>query len=392
MAEELRKNIIEEYDELFYEEYGSHPAIVAVLRKVETVVDRIEDKINVLREILNKKDLASKINFNKIPLEYNNYCIAAIDSTFPPEGLDLVGGKLSAIVAGYILHGCRDKRDKNRVEPRKLVGDLVFADTEEFKEIVYTKAKILEKKLAIELLDNKANGLIGLDQVLFDGEIVPYKLLYSSPKKKEKKKRLRKLEEVIEESISKAEKTNTTIIGVLKRSYSKILSAIIDEKMPINDKAFMSIALNNGEYTCIGKLRELLPRQVKYMNIPEEAKPRYRNIIIENLDQHPEYGEIEVCFYKPHTKTSFNQAVKIEVLDYGNIGIENIIAYLSSKTSENAVPYFIDIIDSLVRLEARTLEAARRKLEAMLAKRREKIGIILSGHTNPQKRYLSEIK
>ncbi len=388
--EERSEFSFKEYDELFYDEYGSQPAILVVLQKVNVIVDKMEEKITKLRDIIDRKKLFLKLRFNRIPIEYDNYCIAAIDSTFPPEGLDLIGGKLSAIVAGYILYGCRGKRDKERIEARKLVGDLIFLDTEEFKEIVYTKAKILEKKLAQELLTSKEKGLLGLDQIIFDGEIVPYKLIFSSIRRKERKKRLSLLEESVKKSIREAEKTGTTIIGVLKRSYSRLISAIVEEKIPINDKALMSIALKNGEYTCIGKLREVLPKQVNYMNIPEESKPKYHTIVEENLRENPEYGEIEVCFYKPYNPTSFNQAVKIEILDYGGIGTENIIAFLSSKTSENAVPYFIDIIDSLVRLEAKTLEVARRKLEALLARNREKIGIILSGHTNPQKRYLSD--
>ena len=382
---------LEEID--FLRIYGSQPALISVLGKLGRIIRRIEHKINALRKLVDETGLSSKLEFKKIPEEVSeDYCIGAIDSTYPPEGLELVGGRLSAIVAGYILYGCKNKKkDTVNIKNYNVIGDVLFYDVEELKDIVYTKAKILEKKVAQTLIDNKLQGLLDLDFLVFDGEIIPYKLLYKTPKSKQRNHRLQKLEEYTLKILKKAKEARISLIGVLKRAYSRALSVYVNTRIPVNDKAFMSIALRQGEYTCIGRLEQILPRMVKYMRVPrEELRRKYMEAIEENLQQHPEYGEVQVCFYKPHNPTSFNQAVKLEILDYAKVGVENIIAYLASKTSENAVPYFIDIIDTMVRLEAQALEYVRRRLEAELAKRYERLGIILTGHTNPQKRYLTE--
>lgn len=382
---------LEEVD--FLRLYGSQPALISVLGKLGRIIRRIEHKINALRRLIDEADLADKLDFKKIPGKpEREYCIGAIDSTYPPEGLELVGGRLSAIIAGYILYGCKGKEKSTLgVRSYDVVGDILFYDVEELKDIVYVKAKILEKKTAQTLIDYKLQGIVDLNLLVFDGEIIPYKLLYKTPRVKQRSHRLQKLEEYTLRTLRNARESNVSLAGVLKRAYSRALSIYANTRIPVNDKAFMSIALRRGEYTCIGRLDEILPRMVKYMRVPrEELRNKYMEAIEENLKQHPEYGEVQVCFYKPYNPTSFNQAVKLEILDYAGIGVEEIIAYLASKTSENAVPYFIDIIDTMVRLEAQALEYVRRKLEAELAKRYERVGVILTGHTNPQKRYLTE--
>ncbi len=382
---------LEEVD--FLELYGSQPALLSVLGKISRIIRRIEHKVAALRKIIDEARLQEKLSFNPIPrIQELDYCVGAIDSTYPPEGLELVGGRLSAIVAGYVLYGCR-KRDHLNVKSYDVIGDVLFYDVEEIKDIVYTKAKIMEKKVAQTLIDYKVKGLVDLDMIVFDGEIIPYKLLYKTPKAKERSPRLQRLEEYTIETLRKARRAGITLIGILKRAYSRTLSVYVRSRLPINDKALMSIALRQGEYTCIGRLRDILPVMVEYMRVPrEELRRKYRDAIKENLSRHPEYGEVEICFYKPYTPTSFNQAVKLEILDYGGLGIDKIISYLAGKTSENAVPYFIDVIDTMVRLEARSLEYVRRRLEAELAKRYERLGVILTGHTNPQKRYIVEPK
>ncbi|HDJ84010.1 MAG TPA: hypothetical protein ENG44_03310, partial [Desulfurococcaceae archaeon] len=218
---------LEEID--FLRIYGSQPALISVLGKLGRIIRRIEHKINALRKLVDETSLSSKLEFKKIPEEVcEDYCIGAIDSTYPPEGLELVGGRLSAIVAGYILYGCKNKKkDTVNIKNYNVIGDVLFYDVEELKDIVYTKAKILEKKVAQTLIDNKLQGLLDLDFLVFDGEIIPYKLLYKTPKAKQRSHRLQKLEEYTLKTLKKAREARISLIGVLKRAYSRALSVYV---------------------------------------------------------------------------------------------------------------------------------------------------------------------
>ena len=87
-------------------------------------------------------------------------------------------------------------------------------------------------------------------------------------------------------------------------------------------------------------------------------------------------------------------AVRVEVLDYGGLGLERILSMLNALTNPaTGLPYPVDLVDEYTRIEARVLELLRRRVVKRLADLLGAYGpgaLLVLGHTNPEKRYLYE--
>ncbi len=377
------------------EEEGEEPLSPAALRLLEEgdrVAESIVARIRELRSLLSRGELRSALEeWGELDRGVEGLEPGyAVDSTFPIEGgLELVGGHLVAAVAGYVCFrgaslpglGCHGSHAR-----------AWFVESEEARRSVPLRAKLLEKKVANRLLLEAEKTGGGPRLLLVDGEVVPYQLLFKSSRSVASNPVLRHLDEASSMLLERARRLAVTVVGVVKRSYSKLLSARLGSPVPLNDKAVMTLALRRGEYAVAGRFRELLPLHAEALaKARGRSGEKYRRVVEERLRERPLYGEVVVAFYKPWIPGSY--AVRVEVLDYGGLGLRRLLSMLASASNPaTGLPYPIDVVDEYTRLEARALELLRRRVLRRVA---ELLGspaeaAALLAHTNPEKRYIYE--
>jgi hypothetical protein len=375
------------------------PAVQKMLEKTRRLAERIAGRILSFRDDFDKiMGILDNLEWGILGYERPLPGVA-VDSTFPIDGgVDLVGGHLAAVIAGYIgFSGVSSGEDK----PVESIVDILFADDENMRSRIPLYAKIAEKKITLKVLEKRKNGQLRPEIILFDGELVPYKLLFRPWRSIVKSKVLTRLDEATMRVLENARKQGVTLIGVVKRSYSRLLRVFNNgERLPLNDKAIMSMILRPGSYVVLGRFSDLVPQYAEI--IAEERKKEGKNVkgyvegVRELLEKRPAYGEVTVAFYKP--RQGPGQAVRVEILDYGNLGIERVLSILSALTNPaTGLPYPIDLVDSYVRLESYMLELVRRRIIKYLVEMLKEEGlrgehVIVMSHTNPEKRYLYEKK
>ncbi len=377
------------------EEFWMNPSVARVLQEAERLADRIAGRVAELRRILEEEPsvrtelggLERGVLGEEPPLPG-----AAVDSTFPIDGgVDLVGGHLVAIVAGYVSfagacvggEACHDSFAK-----------AWFVSTEEAVRQVPLRAKALEKAVTLRLLRMlRDGGPVRPRMILLDGEVIPYQLLFKSSRAVARSRALTKLDELTSRVLREARELGVTLIGVVKRSYSRLLAARIGRRLPLNDKAVMSMLLRPGEYTVLGRFRELLPAYAEVLAEEKHLDPRkYRRVVEERLAERSLYGDTVVAFYRPGRMRRGGYAVRVEVLDYGGVGLERLLSMLNRLTNPaTGLPYPVDVVDSYTALEARVLELLRRRVVALLARLvPDRRALVVMAHTNPEKRFIYE--
>jgi len=376
------------------EEEDVTPAVVRVLAESPRLADRIARRVMELRELFEKEpgvrerlEALARGGLGAEPPPPG----AAVDSTFPIDGgLSLVGGHLVVVVAGYVGFGgaCG-----GGVRCSEAYARAWFVDTEEALRQVPLRAKLLEKAVTRRLLEGMEAARPRL--ILLDGEVVPYQLLFKSSGAVARSRVLSRLDEATARVLEEARERRVTLVGVVKRSYSRILSAVAGRRLPLNDKALMSLLLGPGEYAAAGRFRDLLPRYAEMLAAEKGRSPaRYRMVVEERLRERPMYGDVLVAFYRPTRPVRGGYAVRVEVLDYGGLGVERVLSVLNGLTNPaTGLPYPVDLVDEYTRIEARVLELLRRRVVAHLASllgpaARGALSVL--AHTNPEKRYVYE--
>ena len=387
ILEQLMSDAEEEVEEI------SQPVVASLLSQVSKLVEkltlRFDDFRTVFLEGLDRK-IGERIS--TYPKTSEKVAGAAIDSTWPPDGgIELVGGHLIGVVAGYYIFNAKQVSGLRR---RGVAAKLFFVDSEEARKKIPLAAKLLEKKVGIKLLGLVSDGKLDITLLLLDGEIVPYQLLFKGNQVIANRRLLYRLDMAVSRLLELARKNNIIVVGVVKRSYSHLTSVLHGRILPLNDKALMSIVLRRQEYMVLGKFRDILPAYAKILASSGRAPSQLPEAVVERLSTRPEYGEIVVAFYKPSMTTSYNHAVRIEV--YGASSedeLEHVISLLDSMTNPaTGLPAPVDFIDEYIRFESRSLELVRRRIVSELATRLGPVVLTLLSHTNPEKRYLYEPK
>jgi len=385
ILEQLMLDIGEEFEET------SQPVIASLLSQVSKLVEKLTLRFDSFRAIflegLDRKIRERISTYSKTSEKVPG---AAIDSTWPPDGgIELIGGHLIGIVAGYHIFNAR--KDDN-IKCRGVFARLFFVDSEEARKKIPLAAKLLEKKVGIRLLGMVSDRKLDIAMLLLDGEIIPYQLLFKSHKTISSSRLLYRLDTAVTKFLKMARENNIVVVGVVKRSYSHLTSILHGRLLPLNDKALMSIILKRQEYMVLGKFRDILPTYARILASVGRAPSKLPQIVAERLDARPEYGEVVVAFYKPSIAVSYNQAVRIEVYGVNSENeLERVVALLDSMTNPaTGLPAPVDLIDELIRFESRSLELVRRRIVSELVTRLGPTITTLLSHTNPEKRYLYE--
>ncbi len=357
------------------------PAILALLRDSGRLARRLAEALGRASEALEAlRPLEGSAS--PIPRGLGEESCVAVDSTYPPEGgLDLVGGQLVGVVAGYLAYKCSLADGVSRAGAW---GRLVFLRSDEPYSRIGVYAKLLEKRLTLRILRLVREGRIGARTILLDGEVVPYRLIFGKPYSR----LLARLDEASAAVLEEARRAGVAIVGVVKRSYSRLLSVPAGRLLPLNDKTLAALLLSRGEYLHLGRFSDLLPA---YSSLIDSALGgRRASVVSERLSERPLYGEVEVVLYRPSRPTPYGQAVRVEVF---NGDVEEVVSVLDRLTNTaTGFPLPVDIIDEYVRFEARGLDLVRRRLLRSLAELigDHRLARLILGHTNPEKRYLYE--
>jgi hypothetical protein len=379
-------------------DYWLEPDLVVAVRHE---VERHAEKIMRLRRMVEElASLREKVEIRRIGAS-RSFNVYAVDSSYGSPPLELIGGVFTVVAYGYV--GLSDG-----LQDKFVTGALFFSDTREVDVSLFSA--LLEKRMATRLLEARLRGEKKMDLLVLDGEIALHPLPFNLAVRGGKYEEVNK---AVNNMLRAASAGRTSIVGVAKRVRSRYISVLAGRCLPVNDKIAASTFLRTGEYFSLGKLRDHLPRYVAihyadceggseresilrcYRGEPAKLSARGEMLcrrlrefdinfkrVLES-SQHPYLrllGDVEVVFYRPY---GHKVAVRVEVLDLGNLGVDEIVSYLASTTSSvTGYPQVLDAVDQYVRVSPDFVEAV---LTALLSKTPEPLTHLL-WPTNMQKR------
>ncbi|MFP3307095.1 MAG: DNA double-strand break repair nuclease NurA [Thermocladium sp.] len=359
------------------------PLLLSIFVDVKNIVEKMKgtESSNIINEV--KALLGDRV---KPIMEAGGELKAyAIDSSYADPALELVGGVLTVVAYGYVGN-TGNEADKF------VTGTVFFEDTNEVEKTVAFRSSIMERELAVKLMNEKKRGSRKLDLIVLDGDIALHPLPYNLPSKRSERS---VVEKTMKRLLKEAAATGTTIVGVVKRVRSKYVSALMGKCLPVNDKLLMSMMLDRGQYIELGTFGELLPKwvEVNYLKCWSDEEYLRKRRFEEgrsNLEAvfNSELGSlkgVEVAFYK-----AMNSAIatKIEVLDFGGLGLDKVIGFLAGQTTNTGYPYILDTVDTVVRIDTRLLDYVRTLLIRNASEVSSDLINALLQLTNPQKAYL----
>jgi len=390
-----RAGVGDEYLTEFWEE----PLTLVVLKDVAEEADRIA---RVLKSSLGSRDVIRRRleelgRLKRIPEGFRaNPKYLAVDTGFTSPPLELIGGKLLVVIRSHILHGAASRSLPSTAS----VGFVKFIQDEAVGKPL---SKIVERKFIKEVLELKKAGELDVDVVLIDGEIFPrIPPGYTSERKRRQSTMGKLYGRVLDltiEVLELADKTDTALVGILKRVYGRDIPVVIDApEVVVNDKALATYVLEPGEWVDLETysdiayyLNEFLKKYGGSMPAEQVAALNNRFAWIVAVMKAGDYltSAVRVAVYKAKLPTYFMAASKIEVWPSNDFTIKELIAYLSSITGVNGVPHPIDVVDAMCRLRKDLLHLTQQQLQSELAKKLGDpyLAISIAGLTNPEKMY-----
>ncbi|OYT46874.1 MAG: hypothetical protein B6U85_06825 [Desulfurococcales archaeon ex4484_42] len=389
------------------EEFTEAHVVRVVTECIEQEATRIAKLVeSSLRERDKKslRDLIGNERIRKVSLNprLKNLCSVAVDTSFTTPPLELTGGKLVLIVRGHVLYGNCSAACIPRSDAKGYVKFI-----QESEGIATPLSKIIERKFIIELLEKKLEHKAFFDLIILDGELFP-RVPPGFIKRSKESVSLRiklygRLIELTSKMLRLADKTDTALVGILKRAYGSDLAIILRKpNIRLNDKVLASYVLSNGEYIVLGSYADLyddLLRLVKDESIDIPAslrrtlneKASWLRASIRYVDH---VDSINLVLYKGITPSYFTLATKAEVYVSSILMLDDIVSYLSMTTGVNGVPYPVDVVDSLCRITSNLLFNAQQQLFKELSERLgdSKLAMAIAGLTNPEKMYKIGIK
>jgi len=359
---------LETPDTLVAEEIaGVAPEIVSkVLSKTATKLAREVEKVRAYIDRI-RGAIESRRGLDTFLIgragDYDRLCYASIDSSFTAPAIELVGGYLGIIAVVTVFYGSRCARDS-----RGGVGAEVFTELWFNRDRVNDFAKYYERSAAVRLLEMKRRGEAYFDVLLVDGEIIPRFLgkAAADPVKK-------KLVDIAGRMLELADETDTAVVGVLKRSYSRDLVNILGlHDLRLSDRAVMSLVLEPGEYLVVGSYSYLHQELEKLRNMPDvdknwlNARLEWCEGLLRNI---PSGYNVKLAFYRA-LKTLYPTATKVEYVTSDSLHEDSLLSNLVKISTATGLPAPIDEADRLATatLTKEVRQTAYQKLVAEVAK------------------------
>lgn len=355
------------------EELGVIPEILT--EELDKLVEDIYEKTIGLREVWNLRD---KLVVDKIPDVSRKYCLYSVDSGFTAPSLEIVSGYFGIIIVSELISG-----DNCSYPPRCRA----YVEYHPLRDLTSMKARYYERLSLRKVLGEKINNKVVFDIAILDGEIL-YRGFEAWRVFREEKETARKIVEATNEVFEKSLETNTPIVGVLKRSYSKDLSIIYGlENIELNDRLVMTLLLKPGEMCIIGSYEDIYK---KYIEARENRKNDREYIYVRTkwLRELREtyrdfFGEVKVVFYKPENPPNA-LAVKTEIFP-SNWSIGEIVSVLNKTSGKTGFPITVDYVDYLSTIPYSVKELVLNMIKSKLSLRNTELGDLLMKYMNPQR-------
>lgn len=374
-----------------WQEWGGGGAPVATLPTIalDREVDRIARMVEAgllgrVRRVLEERGLLRRISGRPRV----DVAGLAVDTGFTDPPLELTGGKLLIVLRAHFYFGSGLRRVGLGRPRAEVKGFIRFIQEGEGR--AYIASKIVERKLILKVLREKERRGCGVDIILVDGELFPRVL---PPVEEDGVSRLHtRYLELTREVLELADKTDTAVVGVLKRVYGydiQALTGIFD--VEVNDKALATYILEQGEWLYLKtygdvevELREATGSLGGETRRRVERRHRWIRAVIDSVEQ---AANIHIVAYKAPAPAYFMLATKIEVWPSMTLPVEDVVSYLAGITGVNGVPHPIDVVDSMARVTPELLHAIQQQLYLKVSRRLgdEKLALSIAGLTNPEK-------
>ena len=356
---------------------------------------RIASKFNELKETIERANKALRERcstatipyIGRLPKRYpKRMCALAIDTSFTSPPMELTGGRLGIIYRVAVQFGsCGSK---------VLDSSAMIKFIDEGEKIIALYSKIAEREYVYEILTKVVSGEYSFDIIIIDGELIPRVppgALIGKSRGGITPKLYEELVKLTNNILELADKEGILVTGILKRVYGRDIQVLLgDPSLDISDKALSSYILRNGEYINLGTYVDIVNAYEDFLHKYKEYEDRLRQRFrwMKNAVRHlPLASAINVVIYKPLIKTYFSIPTKIEIQLSGEYMLDEVVAYLSSITSVNGVPFPIDIVDRLSRVRKEVLFIAQQSLYSLLTRLLgdNRLALSIIGLTNPEK-------
>jgi hypothetical protein len=349
---------LENLQELPEEVVGVAPEVVEkVLGKTTTKlvneIEKVRDIVSVIRDITRSK---FTINTAK---EFKELCYAAVDSSYTAPAIELIGGYLGIVVVSTVLYGLKCSKC---IVDAKAYTDLWFSN-----DLTSIYAKYYERLTTLKLLKMKEGGELYFDVLLVDGELIP-----RTSTTHLEKDILSKVIELTNKVIELADKTDTALVGILKRSYARDITNILGfHDLRLNDRAIMSLILKPNEYLIVGAhcdIYDELRRLKGKLGVNEEwlnARLKWYEILIKNI---PIGYAVKLAFYRA-PKTLYPTATKVEYLTSNSLDEDALLSSLIHISTATGIPAPIDYADALSIVTKELKQTVYQKLLVEVAKK-----------------------
>jgi len=345
------------------ESVGVAPEIVE--KALEQATGKLIDEIMKVRSLISNVRRAIERRADLLRIgrasEPEQLCYLSVDSGFTAPSVELVGGYLGIIIVATVLYGSRCGRSS---VDSKLYAKLWF--NEDLTEGV---AKYYERLTSRRLLEEKSKGRLSFDVLLLDGEIVPRGFASRIAGGEDV---LSRTVEVTGEVLRLADKTDTAIVGVLKRSYSRDIVNILGfHELRLSDKAVLSLVLSPGEYLVAGNHIDIYNELLRLRGKPGvnrrwlETRIRWYESLVNNM---PEGYAVKLAFYRAH-RTIYPTSTKIEYVTSDSLDEDKLISSLMHVSAGSGIPAPIDYADVFSAVTRELRQTAYQKLLAEVAKR-----------------------
>ncbi|MGC9182155.1 DNA double-strand break repair nuclease NurA [Thermogladius sp.] len=353
-----------------------------VYEAVREVAEEVFEQAKGVDEVLELgKELRGKGLINKFP-EAREACFYSVDSGYTSPPIEVAGGFIGVIQVAEVLmgHSCGG--------PPRVVAHVRHYSTRDLTEV---EARLLERRALLKRLEEKKEGWARFDIAVVDGELLYRGGVEAEPTLSQEEWLAHwRVAEETKSALRLAGETGTPLVGVLKRSYSRDISAVYRAGgIPINDRLLMSLVLEPGEYFVLGSYRELRDRLAESARraggeVARALYPRLEWLERLNTVYGSWAGQVKVVFYKPRLTVS-PLAVKVEVYEAGGWGLPEVLAALSGVTGSTGFPTPLDYVDSLAHVRPETRRTVYELLHAELSKRDLNLAKLLMSLVNPQK-------
>ncbi|MHA1590027.1 MAG: DNA double-strand break repair nuclease NurA [Candidatus Njordarchaeales archaeon] len=309
---------------------------------------------NDLRKILEMNGFITKLRATS-----ENIVGYAIDSSFA-EALPLVAGDFFLVTGGYVRY---PRSDGGKKRNAGLIVRVKFQSSQiQSHRVISAYAHTVEREIALKLLENMDD----FNVIFIDGPIIPFYLTFIPEEKLYPEES--ELISITDKLVEACRERKLSIIGIVKRVRSRFLISAIKnlvskslyEQLSIvaNDKSLGSLILERGEAIKLGSIKQK-GHILKALMMDNENKN-----VQDFIASHKWFSEQFFSVIKPRKS---KQIVMAEVLDFANIGIDEILAWINAHATHTGCPQILDQVDGLVKVTSSLLEIARRLLTRILA-------------------------